>query len=87
MPWLDSQRALGIAEKWALTIFHSALFDEDQGSSAMDREGLAVFGDSRKHVMSIYDTHLVAVHATRAEARPAMTSLRYLAKSALPSNR
>jgi hypothetical protein len=42
-----------------------ALFDEDQGSSAMDREGLAVFGDSRKHVMSIYDTHLIAVPATR----------------------
>src|ERR1700747_2186888 len=42
-----------------------ALFDEDQGSSAMDRESLAVFGDSRKHVVSIYDTHLIAVHATR----------------------
>ena len=25
MPWLDSQRALGIAEKWALTIFHCPL--------------------------------------------------------------
>jgi len=32
-----------------------ALFDEDQGSSAMDRESLAVSGDSRKHVVSIYD--------------------------------
>src|ERR1700732_2373613 len=42
-----------------------ALFDEDQGRSAMDRESLPVFGDSRKHVMSIYDTHLIAVHATR----------------------
>src|ERR1700756_4237774 len=42
-----------------------ALFDQNQGSSAMDREGLAVFGDSRKHVVSIYDTHLIAVHATR----------------------
>src|ERR1700726_4608752 len=31
----------------------------------MDRESLAVFGDSRKHVMSIYDTHLIAVHAAR----------------------
>ena len=31
----------------------------------MDRDNLAVFGDSRKHVMSIYDTHLIAVHATR----------------------
>ncbi len=44
----------------------------------MDREGLAVFGDSREHVVSIYDTH---------RFRLAMTSLRYLAKSALPSNR
>src|SRR5258708_29243339 len=42
-----------------------ALFEEDQGSSAMDREGLAVFGDSRKHDASIYDTHRIAVHATR----------------------
>src|SRR5467141_891402 len=42
-----------------------ALFDEDQGSSAMDREGLAVFGDSRKHVVSIYDTHLITVYAKR----------------------
>src|ERR1700751_1866125 len=42
-----------------------ALFAEDQGSSAMDREGLAVFGDSRKHVVSIYDAHVIAVHATR----------------------
>src|ERR1700746_3196765 len=42
-----------------------ALFDEDQGRSAMARESLAVVGDSRKHVMSIYDTHLIAVHATR----------------------
>src|ERR1700723_4820328 len=42
-----------------------ALFDEDQGRSAMDRESLPVFGDSHKHVVSIYDTHLIAVHATR----------------------
>src|SRR4029077_18614600 len=42
-----------------------ALFDEDQGSSAMDRGSLARFGASRKHVMSIDDTHLIAVHATR----------------------
>ena len=31
----------------------------------MDRESLAVFGDSRKHVVSIYNTHRIAVHATR----------------------
>src|ERR1700737_3738248 len=42
-----------------------ALFDEDQGSSTMNRESLALFGDSRKHVVSIYHTHLIAVHAAR----------------------
>jgi hypothetical protein len=42
-----------------------ALFHEDQGSSAIDREGLAVFGDSRKHVVSIHDAQLITVRATR----------------------
>ena len=42
-----------------------ALFDEDQGSSAMYREDLAVFGDSRKHVVSIHDAQLITVRATR----------------------
>src|SRR5246500_4812977 len=42
-----------------------ALFDEDQGSSTMDREGFAIFGDSHKHVVGIYDPRLIAVHATR----------------------
>jgi hypothetical protein len=42
-----------------------ALFDEDQGSSAMDGQDFAVFRYSRKHILSIYDTHLIAVHATR----------------------
>src|ERR1700747_2306268 len=42
-----------------------ALFHEDQGSSAMDREGLAVFGDSRKHVVGIYNTNTIAIHAAR----------------------
>jgi hypothetical protein len=50
-----------------------ALFEEDQGRSAVDAPGLAVFGYARKHVASIYDTYGIAVHATRwlpeAEAR------------------
>jgi hypothetical protein len=50
-----------------------ALFDEDQGSSAMDRDNLAVFRYSRKHVVGIYDTNGIAIHAARwlpeAEAR------------------
>ncbi len=50
-----------------------ALFEEDQGRSAVDGPGLAVFGYARKHVVSIYDTYGIAVHATRwlpeAEAR------------------
>jgi hypothetical protein len=42
-----------------------ALFDEDQGCSAVDGQDLAVFRYSRKHVVSIYDTHYIAVHAAR----------------------
>src|SRR5689334_12367881 len=33
--------------------------------SAVDGQGLAVFGFARKHVVSIYDTYGIAVHATR----------------------
>ena len=56
-----------------------ALFDEDQCSSAMDRESLAAFGDSRKHVMSIYDTR----HHSRIADSPLGSALQELRLSVL----
>src|SRR5260370_15166062 len=40
-----------------------ALFDKDQGGSAMGGYRLAVLGGTRKHVVSIHYPHNIVVHA------------------------
>jgi hypothetical protein len=71
-----------------------ALFDKDQGGSAIGGYRLAVLGGTPKHVVSIHYPHNIVVNAAGwlpkaelVEAIPSKASLRNLAKRGLPSNR
>src|SRR5580700_6917769 len=95
MPWLDSHRALGIAEKWALTIFHCPLC---LMKTKVVRPWIEIILPSfvtpvnmswafTIPTVSPYTRHDGCRKPKLAEAKPSTTSLRYLAKSGLPSNR
>src|SRR5580692_13178602 len=97
MPWLDSQRALGIAEKWALTIFQCPLCLILMKTKVV-RPWIEIILPSfvtpanmswafTIPTVSPYTRHDGCRKPKLAEARPSTTSLRYFAKSGLPSNR
>src|SRR6267142_6422111 len=95
MPRLDSQRALGIAEKWALTIFHCPLCLMKTRVVRPWIERVLPSFVTPVNMSWAFTLPTVSPYARHdgwrkpklAEARFAMTSLRYLTKSALPSNR
>src|SRR5712672_1196703 len=89
MPWLDSQRALGIAEKWALTIFHCPLcLMKTKVVRPWIERVLPSFVTPvnmswafTTPTLSPYTRHDGCRKPKLAEAKPSTTSVRYLAKS------